>query len=99
MKMIILTPGFKASRSLTNFVGDNVGKLALLSDRILEGLINLKLDKSVKKENKICDIKLVMPGSDLFASRYSHTFEDAVLQTIEAIKHQLERWKASNTRS
>jgi len=96
--MIIQTPGFKATKRLTKFVGDNVGKLTLLSDRILEGLVNLKLDKSGKKENKICDIKLVMPGKDLFASRHSNTFEDAVQQSIEAVKHQVERWKASNTR-
>jgi ribosome-associated translation inhibitor RaiA len=55
----------------------------------------LKLDKSDTKENKICEIKLVIPGQDLFASKQSNTFEDALMQTIEAVKPQVERWKDS----
>lgn len=95
MKVIIQTPDFTATPALTDFVESNVGKLNQLSDKILEGRVFLKLDKSDTKENKICDIKLVIPGQDLFASRQSGTFEDATMQCIEAIKHQMERWKAS----
>ena len=95
MKVIIQTPDFNASAALTDFVETNVGKLSQLSDKILECRVFLKLDKSDTKENKISDIKLVIPGQDLFASRQSGTFEEATMQSIEAIKHQMERWKAS----
>lgn len=76
-----------------NFVEKNTGKLLSLSDRIVEGKVNLKLDRSATKDNKICDIKLVIPGNDLFASRQSNTFEGAVLGAIKAVRHQLDRWK------
>jgi putative sigma-54 modulation protein len=95
MKMIIETPDFKADKRLTDFVRENIGKLAWTNDRVLECRINLKIVKSDVKENKICDIKLVIPGNDLFASRQSDTFEGAILQAIEALKHQIERWKDS----
>lgn len=95
MKIIIQAPDFKARETLMNFVQDNVSKLALLSDRILESRVFLKLDKSDTRENKICEIKLVIPGQDLFASKQSNTFEDALMQTIEAVKPQVERWKDS----
>jgi putative sigma-54 modulation protein len=95
MKVIIQTPDFTATAALLEFVESNVEKLSQLSDKVLECRVFLKLDKSATKENKICDLKLVIPGQDLFASRQSGAFEDATMQAIEAIKHQMERWKAS----
>lgn len=93
MKMIIQTPGFKATKKLHKFVQDNVGKLEQISERIIESRVCLKLEKSDKKENKVCEIRLVIPGNDLFASRQCNSFEEAVLQCTEAIRHQVERWK------
>jgi len=95
MKITIQAPDFKPRETLTSFVEDNVGKLALLSDRIIEGRVYLKLDKSDSRENKVCEIKLVIPGQDLFASKQSSSFEDAVMQAIEAVRPQVERWKDS----
>lgn len=98
MKMVIQTPDFKPAEKLNTFVEDNVVKLEQLSDRIVEGQVCLKLDKSDKKENKICEIKLVMPGNDLFASKRSDTFEEAVLLSVKALKGQLERWKGTKSK-
>lgn len=95
MKVIIQTPDFTATAALIEFVESNVGKLSHLSDKALECRVFLKLDRSDTKENKICDIRLVIPGQDLFASRQSGGFEDATMQAIEAIKRQMERWKAA----
>ena len=38
---------------------------------------------------------LLIPGNELFASSQSNTFEGAVVQAAEAVKHQLERWKGA----
>jgi putative sigma-54 modulation protein len=93
MKMITQTPGFTATRKLQKFVQDNVSKLEQISERIIESRVCLKLDKSDKKANKVCEIRLVIPGNDLFASRQCNSFEEAVLQSTEAIRHQVERLK------
>ena len=95
MKMIIQTPHFKARKALLGFVMEKVGKLSMLSDRIVESRIFLKLDKSDSREDKVCEIKLLVLGKELFASSQSNTFEGAVLKAAEAVKHQLERWKGS----
>lgn len=95
MKLSIQTPDFKAQKQLTDFVKNNVIKLAAASDRIIQADILLKLDKSDKKENKICELRLMIPGNDLFAAKRSDSFEDAVQKCIEAIKHQIGRWKDS----
>lgn len=95
MKLSIQTPDFKAQKKLTDFAKNNVIKLAALSDRIIEADILLKLDKADKRDNKICELRLVIPGNDLFAAKRSESFEDAVLKCVEAIKHQISRWKDS----
>lgn len=94
--MIIQTPHIKAQQSLLDFVKEKVEKLELLTDKIIESRIFLKLDKSDNRENKVCEIMLLIPGNDLFASSHSNTFEGAVVQTTDALRSQLERWKGSH---
>lgn len=96
MKFTIQTPHFDARQDLLNFAEEHIQKLESLNDRIIEAQVCLRLDKSDKRENKNCEIKLALPGNDLFASRQSDTFEDAIQQAITALKHQLERWKTSH---
>lgn len=95
MKITIQTPDFKARRELTDYVTENVLKLSVLADRSLEVRVVLKLDKSDSKDNKVCELKVVIPGNDLFAEKQSDKFEDAVLKCIEAVKPQISRWKDS----
>ncbi|MEX1241081.1 MAG: HPF/RaiA family ribosome-associated protein [Cyclobacteriaceae bacterium] len=97
MRVIIQTPDFKASKKLTEFVRENVEKISFLSDRVLEGQVLLKVEKSATNENKICQLKVIIPGNDIFASRQSTTFEEAVSQAVEAAEHQIMRWKESRS--
>ena len=93
MKIIIQTPDFTATRKLTHFVEKSVSKLETYEERILEARVCLKTDASDSKENKVCEIKAVIPGNDLFASRQSKTFEESVKLVVDALKHQIERLK------
>lgn len=99
MKIVIQTPGFKAQPKLLKHVKNNVEKLAVLSDRILEAQVCLTITKSSTQENKVCEIKLVIPGNDLFASKQTETFEQSVTEAYAALRHQIEKWKTvrSNT--
>lgn len=95
MKMTIQTPDIKAPTSLLDFVLDKVGKLGAFSERILECRVQLKVDGSREQDNKVSELKLLIPGSEVFASCQGTTFEEAILQAIEAIKPQVERWKSA----
>lgn len=53
----------------------------------------LKLEKSDVNDNKICEIRLVVPGNDLFAKRQSATFEDAANEAIDALQQQIKKMK------
>lgn len=93
MKTTIQTPDFKATQELLDFVDAKVQRLEHIHDRVIEARICLKLDKSSTRDNKICEIRLVIPGNDLFVERKSHTFEIAATEAADAVKHQLLKWR------
>jgi putative sigma-54 modulation protein len=95
MKITIQTPDFKADQKLLDLVTDKLEKLGKFSDKIHEANVTLKLDNSDVRENKICEIKLGIPGKDLFALKQCKTFEEAAAKTSDALRSQIEAWKES----
>jgi putative sigma-54 modulation protein len=93
MEINIQSLSFHASDKLTDFTLDKVNKLAQYTDRIVHAEVILKTDKSERNYNKFCEIRICIPGHDLFASKQQVTFEEAVLKTVEALKQQLLSWK------
>jgi len=86
---------FKLTRKLSGFAKKHMANLETLSDRIIESRVLLKVDKSSEAEDKVCEIVLMMPGKDLFVSKKSQSFEESITTAVNALKHQLEHWKAS----
>ena len=95
MKTIIHSPDFKADQTLLDFVNEKVTKLTRFSESIHDATVTLKLDKSDSRENKICEIKLGIPGNDLFASRQCKTFEEATAKAVDALRSQISTWKSA----
>lgn len=94
MKVIIQSPDVKAQESLLEFVNKKMEKLDRLSDRLQEARVVLKTDKSDTRENKICEIRMIIPGNDLFTEKQAATFEEAVTKASEALKNQISEWKS-----
>ena len=85
---------FTADKKLITFVNDKVSKLELFFDNIIAGEVFLKLDKSTDKDNKIAEVKLLLPGKELFAKKQCKTFEEAADLAVDALKKQVEKHKA-----
>lgn len=96
MKLDIQSLHFTARPELNEFVTEKVNKLLTFYPRIESAEVCFKLDKADNAENKICEIKLAVPGNDLFAKRQGKTFEIAVSGVITALKQQIEKLKARN---
>jgi putative sigma-54 modulation protein len=84
---------FTADRKLINFIEDKVNKLTLYYDGIISGEIFLRLDKSAQSTNKVAEIKLNVPGNDLYVKRQCKTFEEAIDTGVMAISKQVKRHK------
>lgn len=94
MKVTISSIHFKTDRKLEEFIKQKVEKLSKNYDQVLGSDVVLKIANSNDQINKIAEIRLLIPGNDLFARKQSRTFEEATDQAIDALKKQLERHKA-----
>lgn len=83
---------FKADAQLEEFVRARLEKLSQFHDRIVGAEVYLKLDKN-KTGNKITEIKLNVPGKDLFAKRQTTSFEQSTDEVVEALRRQITRMK------
>lgn len=93
MQIAIQSLHFKANEILETYVRNKVEKLSHLNNRIISGDVYLKLDNSDVRENKVCEIKIHIPGNDLFAKRQCKTFEEATNEAVDAIQEQLMKKK------
>jgi putative sigma-54 modulation protein len=89
MRVIIQTPGVSAREPLLDFVKQKVGKLSDVSELLPEARVLLKTNKSDTRENKICEIRGFIYGSDVFSEKQAASFEEAVLKAVDAIKRQI----------
>lgn len=84
---------FDADKKLEDFIESKVGKLSQFYDSIIGAEVFLRLDKAQNTENKIAEIKLEIPGNDLFAKKQSATFEASIDGSIDALKRQIVKHK------
>ena len=84
---------FNADKKLLAFAEERVEKLTTFYDGIIKTEIILKLDKSDAAENKIAEIKLHISGNDLFAKKQCKSFEEAIDNSIDALKTQIKKLK------
>ena len=84
---------FDIDRKLVDFVTEKVEKLEHIFDHIVLGEVFLKLDRSSEKENKVAEIKIAVPGKELFAKKQCRSFEEATGQCVDALKKQITKHK------
>jgi putative sigma-54 modulation protein len=92
MKLQMHSIHFDADAKLLDFVQKKVDKLETFYDQIVDGEVFLRLNNS-KVENKTVEIKLNIPGNQLFAKEDAKTFEEATDQATEALRRQLRKLK------
>ena len=84
---------FDADKRLIEFINTRVSKLETFFDNIVLAEVFLKLDKSSDTENKVAEIRLMIPGKELFAKKQCKTFEEATDLACEAITTQVKKHK------
>ncbi len=92
MKITVQSIHFDADRKLIDFISDKLQKLNQFTDSIHGADVFLRLEKDGEnRENKHVEIRLSVPGPDLFASRRGKSFEEAVIGAVEALRTQVTR--------
>lgn len=93
MKITVQAIHFTADSKLVDFIQKKANKLDQFYDQIISGEVYLKLEKVEDEANKISEIKLLIPGNQLFAKEKCKTFEEATDLAIESLRKQLEKHK------
>jgi putative sigma-54 modulation protein len=87
---------FSADQKLLDFINERVGKLETFYDKIIGAEATLKIDEVAGKENKLVEIKLSIPGKDLFAKKNGKSFEEATDNVVEALRRQIRKHKTKD---
>ncbi len=98
MKVMINSVRFKADQKLEEFITQKVEKLCAKYSEVISAEVSLKLDNTDTPENKIADVRLVLRGDDLYASKQTKTFEESIDNSIDALKKQLEKYKGKSAK-
>jgi putative sigma-54 modulation protein len=93
MKVTINAVHFKADQKLEDFITKKLEKLAAKNDEIIGAEVTLKLDNTETPMNKITEIRIMLKGNDLFASKQNKTFEEAADAVLDALKKQIEKYR------
>lgn len=92
MKLQVHSLKFDAGKKLLGFIDKKVCKLDMYYDRVVDGEVYLKINNKGTK-NKTVEIKLNIPGSQLFAKEQSNSFEEAIDTAVDALRRQLTKRK------
>lgn len=84
---------FTADKKLIDFINEKVGKLDLFFENIIAGEVFLRIDKSQEGDNKVAEVKLLIPGKELFAKKQCKSFEEATDLAVEALRKQVKKHK------
>lgn len=95
MEIKVQSIHFDADQKLVSFVEERLSKLTQYYDKIIGSDVFLKLEPA-DRENKVAEIKLTIPGKDLFAKKQCKSFEEATDEAVEALRRQINKHKSKN---
>jgi putative sigma-54 modulation protein len=93
MKITVQSIRFNADKKLLDFIQKKVDKLDTFYDQIISGEVYLKLENVEDEANKITEIKLLLPGNQIFAKEQCKTFEEGTDLAVEGLRKQIEKHK------
>ncbi len=93
MKLQIHSIHFDADQSLLDFIQRKADKLETFFDRIIDGEVFLRVEKNGVNDNKLVEVKINMPGNQLFTKAHDKSFEAATDKAMEALRRQLKKHK------
>ena len=94
MDIIIQHLGFQSSETLDDFIKEKLNTLK--SDVIVRANVALYLASAGNPDNQVCEIRLEIPGNDLFVKKGAVHFEVAITECIDVLQTQLKKLRDKN---
>ena len=93
MHIIIQSIGFKASDSLNQFIHEKLSKVDHHNHNIIRVDVTLTKGPEAELYGDYCEIRLEIPGYDHFVKKNSNSFEHAIVESVDALQHMIEKTK------
>jgi putative sigma-54 modulation protein len=94
MKLQTTAVHFKADQKLLDYIQERLEKLENIFDRIIDARVYLKLENSGQVKDKVVEVKLNVPGDELFVSTKDRSFEAAVYNAVSVLNRSLKKYKS-----
>jgi len=92
MDVIIESPGFKAGEELESYIREKLEKLTP-GEHIVRANVTLYLGPDRATPNTHCEIRLEVPGNDLFVKEQSPDFEQSIDSAVNKLQGMLRKAK------
>ena len=92
MDIIIQSLGFKAGDGLEDFISEKLDKLDGELD-IIRANVTLYIGSAANPDRCYCEMRLEIPGNDLFVKKNSDSFEKAIVDTIHTLQKNIHKSK------
>ncbi len=92
MDVVIQSLGFTAGESLEGFVQEKLDKFNKEST-IIRANVTLYIGSDGDPNKYCCEIRLEVPGNDLFVKKNSDNFEKAIVSATDALQRSRRRAK------
>ena len=93
MKLQIHSIRFDSDYKLIKLIKRKLVKLEKFYNRIIDGEVFLKIENNESRINKIIEIKLNIPGDQLFVKERERSFEIGANEATEALRRQIKKFK------
>ena len=93
MTVNIQSVNFKADGKLITFIKERLAKTTQFYDRTICTAVFLKVDNNHNRENKIVEMRMSVPGSDIVVTKERKSFEEAVDIAVDVLIRQLKKRK------
>ena len=93
MKVNVNAVNFNVDGKLVSFIQERMDRLGKYYDKIISSDVFLKVEKTSEKENKIVEIKMLVPGNEFMVKKQCKTFEEAIEQSAESLERLLTKKK------
>jgi len=86
------------SEAMNELITQKLEKLSAKYDWIVSTDVYFKLANDPRGKNKVCEMKMEVPGPRIFAKSTEDNFEKAAAQTLKDLERQLKKRKAVHTK-
>jgi len=78
MEVSVNAVNFNIDGKLVEFTQEKMNRLEKFYDKIVSIDVFLKLDNTSDKENKIVEVKVIVPGDEFIVKKQCKTFEEGI---------------------